>query len=336
MEYNILDAENPEAASLLKFGRPVGGKKGSQVVKIMTERGLAVNSLLTRDEWVEVDTRILTAARPLLRMVNDFRANNMVHSLGSAGSLVSRYYTSSEITAATINMSGRGSNRDLPDVIGNDIPVPIIWKDFEIDWRALAASRRSGDGLDTTTMTEAIQVVAEGVENLILGLATVNAFNGKAVYGLLNHPNRNTGSATGDWGTIANVTTTVANMVSAAMADYHYGPYMVYASTNQYNEATLAYYTDGSGETPRDRVLRMPQIRDLVLAPYLTDGTILLVQMDSNVADWAEPRDMAGVQIREWTTNDGMANGFKVFVMGAPRVKARQDGKSGIVVFTGA
>ena len=79
-----------------------------------------------------------------------------------------------------------------------------------------------------------------------------------------NHPNRNSDTAVnfggGDWGTIANIVPTIQGMINAANADRRYGPFVLYVSSTQYNQAALTYYTDGSGQTPLDRILAMPQI----------------------------------------------------------------------------
>jgi hypothetical protein len=329
-----------EARSLLVGGcRPLRVNKGTGEVQIKTKRGVWVNSLLMRDEWVEVDNAVMQAARYPLRAVADLRSRGLTRRLGGIGSVVSRWYTSSEITGASINMTGRGGgNRDLPELIENNVPVPVIFKDFEIDARALEASRRMGDGLDVTVVTEATRVVAEAVENLLVNGASVR-LNGHALYGYRTHPNRNTDTAAnfggGDWGTIANVVPTVAGMVNAANADLHYGPFILYASQQQYNEASLTYYTDGSGETPMQRILKMPMISafNMLPADVLAAGEVLLVEMSTEVVRWSEAVD---IQVREWASPDGMADLMKVLAIATPEVKARQDGKSGIVHATGA
>ena len=329
-----------DAKSLLVGGcRPMQVNKRTGQVQIQTKRGVTVNSLLMRDEWVEVDNAVLAAARYPLRAVADLRSRGLVRRLGGIGSVVSRWYTSSEITAANINMSGRGGgNQDLPDLIEKGVPVPVFFKDFELDTRMLEASRRLGDGIDMTVVTEATRVVAEALENMLVNGSSV-VLNGLSLYGYTTHPNRNTDTATnyggGDWGTATNVLPTVAGMVSAANADNHYGPFMLYASQTQYNQAALTYFSDGSGETPLERILKLPMIAGVNMLPSstLADGALLLVQMDSEVVRWAETLD---IQVREWASPDGMADMMKVLAIAAPEVKARQDGKMGLVHATGA
>lgn len=337
--FQVMDIDSQDAARLLMFaGRPAPGgvNKRTGQVMIQTERGFTVNSLLTRDEWVELDRRVLTAQRPLLRLIGDLRNRGLTYNLGSFASLTSRWYTSSDVSRPTVNMTGRGSNRDLPDFKRVEVPIPVIFKDFELDMRALMASRRMGDGLDAAALTETTQVIIEEAEAMVLGLSTIPNFNGLPLYGLLNHPNRNTFTATGDWGTIANIITTITGGIAVLNGDLYYGPFDVYASTNQYNEAAMSYYADNTGETPLERILRMPQIKSFTMLPGLPDGTILMLQMRDDVIDYAQPSDMQGVQLREWTTNDGLAAGFKLLMVGAPRVKSKYDGKSGLLHITGA
>lgn len=331
----VLDAREDGA---LIGSRPLAVNKRTGAVRIMTPRGLTVNSMLRENEWKEVDAAVIEAARYPLIAVNDLISRGLTRPLGGLGTFVSQWYQSSEMTPASISMSGTGrGDRDLPDLKPAAVPIPVVFKEFSIDLRSLLASRRSGDGLDVTGAVEASRVVAEAQEDMLINGASQISINGATVYGYRTHPNRNADTAGnfggGDWGTITNIIPTVAGMISAAMADYHYGPYMLYASTVQYNQATLTYYTDGSSETPAQRILKMPQIADFKMLPALADGELLLVQMDRTVTEWATA---LGQQMREWVSGDGMQIMFRVMAVVAPRIKARYDTKSGLVHATGA
>ncbi len=339
MDLQILDLGSKDGAMATIGGaRPLRVNKRGDV-QILSQRGIWVNSLLQRDEWVEVDNAVVAAARQKLKIVNDLRNRGLRYQLGSMASVVSRYYTTSEVSPASINMTGRGgSNRDLPEQIEVNVPVPVIFKDFEIPTRALLASRRMGDGLDTLAAEAAAAVVAEALEDMTIGLSTLR-LNGQALYGLINHPNRNTATAAGlgggDFGTIANIMPTVLGMVNMAKADNHYGPYVLYLSGNQYTE-TLQTYSDGSGQTARQRILdSVPEIKDVVEVPRLTDSNATLVEMNKDTIDFAEPADVIGIQVREWTSDDGLASNFKVMAVFAPRPKADQALRSGIQHITG-
>lgn len=301
---------------------------------------LVVNSLLRIDEWIEVENQVLQASRYPLKVVEGFRRRGLVKPLGSVGSLEARWYVSSDITAASVNMTGRGrAERDMPEVRPASVPVPVIFKDFNVDWRSLEASRRLGDGLDMTTLVEAVRVVAEGYEGVVVGGSTAVTLNGTPIYGLRTHPNRNTDTAGnyggGDWGTIANVVPTIAGMINAANGQYNYGPFHVYVSQTQFNQAALSYYTDGSGDTALDRIKQLDMVEGVESLPatVLADGEILLLQMTT---EYMEVAEAMSIQVREWTSGDGLESMFKVMAIGTPKVKARYGNQTGIVHATGA
>ena len=116
----------------------------------------------------------------------------------------------------------------------------------------------------------------------------------------------------------------------------HILPLENHPHTTQFNQAALAYYTDGSGDTARDRVLKLPGILGFEPLPTLAAGEAVLVQMTREVVDWAEVPEFATPRLIEWASGDGMTGHFKVMAVGAPRVKSHYDGKSGIVHATSA
>ena len=325
-----------QASDLRAGSRPVMVNSRQQVL-VRTPRGIMVNSLLREGEWKEVDTAALAAARYPLKVVSQLRSRGLVKRLGGLGTLVSQWYMRSEVTPAQVSMTGQGAMRDVPDLRTAGVPVPVISKEFAIDARSLDASRRLGDGIDVSAAEEAARVVAEAYDDLVLNGNTTIMLGGMTIYGLRSHPNRNTDTAAnfggGDWGTGDNAVKTVAGMINAAMTDRHYGPYMVYVGQQQYSDAALTYLSDGTGNTPAERILKLETVAGLEMLPNLPDGEVLLVQMTSDVVRLAEAMD---VQVREWASPDGMTSVFRVMLVGTPEVKARYDGKSGIVHATGA
>jgi len=336
-----LAADDPRVFDSVVGSRPLvedGEIKANsrRTPQIVTARGLVLNSMLQEKEWVTVDSAVIRAAVPPLIAVNELRSRGLVVQMGSIGAMTREWYTQSEVSGAEVSMTGQSRSLDLPDLKLSGAPIPVIFKDFTIDARTLAASRLMGSPLDTTTAAAAARVVAEKMEDILLNGADV-VLAGRALYGLRTHPSRNTdtvGNYTGgDWGTATNVLPTVSGMIQAAVNDDHYGPYMLFAAKTQYQQAAHTYYTDGSGQTPADRIRAMPEIAGFRMLPRLTDGDLLLVEMSPEVVEWNEALD---IQTREWVSGDGMTAHFKVLAIGGPAIKARYDGKSGIVHATGA
>ena len=308
---------------------------------------LWMNSLLLKDEWEELDTAIVRAARSKLQLVVDLVDMGLTKRLGSIGTMISQWNTASAMTAATVSMDGRSQgDADRVDYILHSVPVPVIFKPYHFGSRELASARNTGDAIETSHAEEAARVVVEQLETIgISGLSTLN-FNGKSIPGITTESNVNTGSGS-DWGTIGNVITTVSAMITALEADGHYGPYMLYAARTQFNQAKNAFFTDGSGDTAYDRVLRMSGIMGFKALDGLTAGTCVLIQMTPDVIDLAfvpgfgfgsidemGAGPVNGVTNLEWMSGDGMATYHKVLTIAVPRVKSRYDGKSGIAYYS--
>jgi uncharacterized linocin/CFP29 family protein len=318
--------------------RPLRVNKRTGDVQVMTKRGLTVNSLLRRDEWQLLDTRVQQAALTRLRAVEDLRGRGLTVPIGSFGTLTYQWNQASEMTQADISMTGQiAGERDRVDFKIAGRPVPIVYKDFMIPERTLESARLLGNQLDTAHATAAARVVAEKLEDMLVNGSAATIFDGNTIYGYTTETNRNTDTAAnyggGDWGTISNVVPTVEGMISAANTDRHYGPFVLYASTTQYNQATLNFYTDGSGQTPRDRIMQMPMVEDLRVLDTLADGAILLVQMSEDVVQWAEHMMTTVV---EWMSADGMVAFFRVMAVAVPLVKSEYNSRSGIVHATAA
>jgi uncharacterized linocin/CFP29 family protein len=314
--------------------RPLRVNKNTGAVQVQTERGLLVNSMLRKDEWQALDAEIQQAAKIRLNGVAHLRERGLVKPLGSLGILTSQWSQGSEMDAANVDMTGQGNKgADRQEFLLKGAPVPVVYKDFSIPSRQLEASRLMGSPLDTANAMTAARVVAEKLEDLLFNGSSATIFDGNTLYGYTTEANVNTGSASGDWGTISNVASTVTSMIAAANGDRYFGPFAVYASTTQYTQAATSFYTDGSGESAMNRVMRIPEVTGFYPSDVLTDGTVVLVQMTSDVVDWAEHM---GITVVEWMSNDGMIGFFKVMAVATPRVKSDYSGKSGIVVFTGA
>ena len=336
----VFELHSAAGQRALLGGRPIVNKR-TGLVTVRTARGLVVNSTLRKDEWEELDLRIVMASVPPLVIVNYLVNRGLTRPLGGLGTLVAQYNQVSEMTAATANMRGHsGVEKDLIDTDLVGVPVPIIFKEYEIDQRLLLASRRMGDGLDVSNGAAAARVVAEKIEDLLINGDSAINLNGATIYGLTNHPNLNSGTAAsyggGDWGTITNVTPTISGMITAAQTDGYYGPYAVWAAPTQFNQAALNFFTDGSGDTARDRVLRMANVESFEQSPQLADGEALLVTLSPEVVEIATVPGYFPVTNVEWTSGDAMLNGYKVLAAMTPMVKSDYSGKSGVVLATSA
>jgi len=318
-------ATNEQGFVLLTNGRTKSD--GSPVV--------VANSLLRKDEWEQLDDAVLTAATGEFNAIPRLNGDSQLRKqLNSMGVLVAQYNQGSQMSRAAVSLSGRAApDFDRQDYNLTGVPIPVIHKEFQIGIRELEASRMYGSGIDTTNAFEAGRVVAEEGERLFVSGNTNIALNQNILYGVTNEPNINTGTATGDFGTITNVVSTFRNMIIALAGDNYFGPYEFWVARTQYNEMALNFYTDGTGDSALTRVLKMPNITAVHPSDWMTTGTLVGIQMTPNVIDFCVYQLN---QVVEWTTPDGMAQNFKVMSIGAVRVKSDYSGQSGVCYYTGA
>lgn len=303
-------------------------------VQITNNQGIVRNSLLRKDEWEQLDAAVVEASRTRLNAVQRLRDLGLTKTLDSIGILASQWNVSSEVTRAEVNITGQTTQAmDQQDYLLKGVPVPVIHKSFQIGERTLQASRRMGEGIDVTNAYEASRVVAEELERMLFDGNSDIQLNNQTIYGVTNETNVNTEATSYDFGTIDNILSKFKAMLGELDDDNMHGPFEVWVATTQYTELTTSFYSDGSGENAMQRMLRLPQISNIWPGDYLTDGSLVMVQMSPNVIDLALHQLNMVV---EWSQGDGMTHNFKVMSVAVPRVKSDYSGNSGICYGTGA
>lgn len=290
-------------------------------------------ALLRYDEWKDIDRVIIEVAVDRLVGIADLMGKGLIHNLGSIGNVISMWERQSDITGASVSMSGiaRGE-KDTPEFDTAQVPVPVVFKDFEVNARRLEASRKFGASLDVTMPALAARVVSEKSEDMLFAGNAIQV-DGSTIYGYTTHPDRNTVDMTKVWTdatkTGANILADVQGMLAAARADKKFGPFTLYIP-GEYEGKLDDDYDPASGDTRtiRQRLLALSGIQDIVVADRLANHNVILVQMTRDVVDLAMAQDITTVQ---WQVYGGLQEEFKVMAVWAPRVKSDYDGNCGVV-----
>lgn len=338
-------ASGSVAQMLLKSGgdinvlRPYLGADGRSYIT-RNERGTNTaipitnaEATLRKDDWIQLDTAIVKAAKARLRFVADVRAAGLQYSIPNGmGKTVLQTQTQSDISAADINMNGLSKSKgDRPEFDLSNLPLPIVHKEFSFDLRSILASRNGGSPLDTTTAELAARNVAEGVENLALGNSSSFNYGGGTVYGLLNFPSRITKtvvSPTSSAWTPAKTVADVLNMKARSMAKNHFGPWRLYVGAG-WDEYMDNDYSSTKGDlTLRERLKKIENIQDVITLDYLPSFNLCLVQMTSDVVRMVVGMEISTVQ---WESQGGMEQNFKVMCIMVPQLRADHNGNTGIV-----
>jgi uncharacterized linocin/CFP29 family protein len=316
-------------------GQAYGGVAARLLANGMNVNALRTNATtLRKDEWKQYDEAVLKAALRRLQGVADLERLGLVFDLQGKGmsKTILEWETASDMGDASMNMDAvnRGDT-DRPEYVLNGLPLPIIFKDFDINLRVLEASRNGGSPLDTTNAEAAAEKVAEKAENMLFNGASSYSFGGRTIYGYTDYPDRNTYTLGTDWAsdTGQNILTDVRGMKAAAIADRHHGPYILYIPTAYETKMDDDYYiaTD-THQTIRQRILSIANIMDVKVSDYLTTGNVLLVEMAPTTVRLVKGLGITNLQ---WEESGGLKLLYKVMTIMVPQIRSNQDGKCGIV-----
>jgi len=267
--------------------------------------------------------------------VNDLISRGLVYDIGNGlGTTVLEYENMSDMSDAQMDMAA-----DAPPVedrlkfgIGY-LPLPITHHGFRISSRVLEASRTRGQSLDTLQVETAARKVAEKIESTLFTGASTYTFGGGTIYGYTDHPNAVTGSLTKNWDDSSGIAIDdVIAMIKGLRAVKRYVPYGLYVPGNFETALDEDYVsTTSTTITVRERIEKIGGIDFVKSAHYLTDDTVVLVELKPDTV-----RMVVGLQPTtvEWPSMGGLSMNYKVMSIMVPQIRADQDGNCGVAVWT--
>lgn len=331
-----MPASNDVQVDVLNVGQGGMSASGDVAMRLlqanMNINALRTNDVLRKDQWIELDNRVVEIARKRLVGVGALMQRNLTYNLGgnAMGITQLQWENVDEMTDADVSMSGLAeSERDRLTYELKSMPLPIIHKDFQINLRNLESSRRFGTPLDMSQAEMAARVVTEKVESILFNGYNITA-GGSTIYGLTTEPNRNTG-ANVDWE--SGVTTgedklgDVIAMIQALQDDNMYGPYGLYVTPTAYT-LLAEDFKASSDKTQMQRLLEVPGLEFILPSKDLGTNVQVMHQLTSDVAEEVIGFEPTTVM---WESHGGMMLNFKVMAIMLPRVRSTKSGQSGIV-----
>lgn len=146
---------------------------------------------LPKDAWGQWDREGIEVARDVLAVFNDLSAS--VAKPGDLSVLVSYFQTVSDSGQVNISLDGIGKAKgDQPAIDYHGTPLPIIDSQMTVGWRQMLMLQRAGGNYQSAGSNNHFRKVAEKLEDITLnGDATIKVGSDQ-LYGLRNHPERNT------------------------------------------------------------------------------------------------------------------------------------------------
>jgi len=280
---------------------------------------LAGNATLRYEEWQRVDDRINMVFRERLTVVDDLRSRGLIEpvSLGTVLRVTERL---EDFDDAEISFDGdTAPTGDRPSFQRDVRPVPVIAKDFRVNWRQLDASRNRGDPLDVTAGEVAARKVRDKLQDLITnGLATGGP-SGGGIPGLTTAANRLTSALTYAWDSPdATIIADTESALATAYASNLFGPFVMYVAKNYWAVLQGDYNQNKGDRTYMERILAFEDIEAIRPNDALADDNVLLVQMTRDVIDLSEAQMPTTVQ---WEKNPFVTN-FRVLTVAGPQIKS--------------
>lgn len=238
------------------------------------------------DAWRRIDARSTRIQRDVLAVFNRLAAANTTPAM--IGDLVSYFPKISDSGEVHVSMDGRGEGlADAATVQFEGTPIPIIDSQARMGWRQMEVVRKGQTALDVETVANHQRKVAEKMEDMVLnGLSSI-VVGGSTIYGLRNHPQRNTGthgltlaSATGaEW------MTAIRQICTLLMADNAFGRVSIFLNYSDWFYASANEFAAGYPKTILQRILEIEQVAEVIPASKMTASNIVGVA-GLTTGDW--------------------------------------------------
>lgn len=143
-----------------------------------------------KDAWGQWDKEGVEVARDVLAVFNDLSSLSKATDLSV---LVSYFQTVSDSGQVNISLDGIGKAKtDQPVIDYHGTPLPIIDSQMSIGWRQMLQIQRAGGNYTSAGSNNHFRKVAEKLEDLALNGDSTIKVGSDQLYGLRNHPERNT------------------------------------------------------------------------------------------------------------------------------------------------
>lgn len=290
-------------------------------------------SPLPRDVWAEWDTQAIELSRTILAVFNDLAGS--VSKPMNLGKLLHYFKQVGDSGEAHISLDGRSSARtDQPEYSYVGTPLPIVDSTFKFGWRQMLAAQTEGESLDAPARVNSLRRVAEKLESIALVGDAQIVIGGSQLYGLTNHPQRNTRST----GSTLNGTTG-ANWKAEIIAtlkllhgdNFRNRRATIYLNWDDWFYASQTDYTAAyAGGTILEAIQKIAGVGNIVPSNSITANTIIALVKERDVVEVLNGMPiMTRAQARHNPEDDYI---FKTMAAAAVELKYDAAGNMGLAV----
>lgn len=297
---------------------------------------MRANGTLPHDAYIKWDQEMVDVARKRLTIVEDLNAFGLVNASYNLGDIVVKYEKISNVGSSSISMDGATpAKRDRTTFTEAGVPLPIFRQDFTLNERQMQSGLNGGHDLGKTYITGATKNIAEDIHGMVFnGAPDLVTVDGLHLYGLTNHPDRNTVAATAAWGAGgSDPVQDIENMLAAAYAKNFFGPFNLYVSLDHWAFIDGDYSAVKGEKTYKQRFEAFSNINAVRPGDQLANGSAVLVNMTNETIELKVAQDLVNFQQPQ---TERMQYDFTVMAAMAICVKSDANSNCGVVNLTGS
>ena len=282
------------------------------------------------EAWRRIDDRATALMRDVLAVYSRLAAASTTPV--SMGDIMSYFPQVSDSGEVRVTMDGRDAGRaDQANVKYVGTPVPIITSDARFGWRQMEVMRKAGMLIETETIANHQRKVAEKLEDMVLNGDSSVVVAGNTIYGLRNHPQRNTdthGFDLNSTATGANYLAAFVKLINALVGDNAYGKATVFMNYSDYVYATVTEFAAGYPKKIIQNLRELEQIADIVPCSKVPADNLLGVA-GLPTGEWGTILQGMGMTTRPKARHNAEDDYvYTVIAAAAPQLRTDYDGRA--------
>jgi len=307
--------------------------RNSQSAELVKNNLYVTNAATLRHEDFMIIQQVITEVRRRkLNGIADLQAAGLSFPADISTQIIGTENIS-EFTEADQEQNPTGFNGD--DLVFGEIyvPNPITHKSFTVPWRQQGFSYKTSLGL-----SESVRMVAERLEETLFnGNAKIKVnFNGalQSIYGYTTHPDRGT-TTISDWNVSTNYDKIVNEVISAVgkmfaeQGGVEMDSVVMYFPKNLKPVMDRDYSSVKGDKTVKQRLMDIPEIKDIKFAEKLADNNVLFVEMLARTVQLGVASDI--VSVPHTKTNPMAGQPMTTYAAMTQVIKSDSKGNTGIM-----
>lgn len=259
---------------------------------------LKTNATVRHEDFLTIQDMVTDVRRRTLNGISDLEAAGLTFPVGIEEQLVGTENIN-EFDEASQDMNPNVSSNNDTNYAEVYTPNPITHLGFSVPWRQQGFDYKRSAGL-----RESMRQVAERLEETLFnGNSSISvSFGGSSypIYGYTTHPDRGTITIT-DWSNTVNNDAIVDEVISSvnqmfsSQGGVEMNSVVLYYPKNFKAAMDRDYVSGFPSKTVRERIMDIPEIKDVKFAEKLANSNVVFVEMNPRTIQLAKASDMIAV-----------------------------------------